>query len=211
MFIQKQCKDCSLVKDLSFFNKNPNGILKVEPRCKVCQSLYNKKYREQNKEKISLQRKGYYQNNKEVIKLKAKNYADTNTDNIRIQRKTYYQNNKPIIFEKARIYINKKRKTDPVFKLKESLRHRINMSLKSKKWKKNNTLKQYIGCSFEDLKFWFEFWFEEGMTWENHGRWHIDHIIPLSLAKNKQEMYKLCHYKNLQPLWALDNIRKGAK
>ena len=51
------------------------------------------------------------------------------------------------------------------------------------------------------------------MTWENHGHggWHIDHIIPLDSALSEEELYKLCHYTNLQPLWAKDNIRKGNK
>ena len=49
------------------------------------------------------------------------------------------------------------------------------------------------------------------MSWENHGEWHIDHKKPLASAKTEEELKKLCHYTNLQPLWALDNIRKGAK
>jgi hypothetical protein len=49
------------------------------------------------------------------------------------------------------------------------------------------------------------------MSWSNHGKWHIDHIIPLSSAKSKEELVKLCHYTNLQPLWALDNLGKANK
>jgi hypothetical protein len=49
------------------------------------------------------------------------------------------------------------------------------------------------------------------MTWDNYGKWHMDHIYPLSLAKTTEEIEKLCHYTNLQPLWAVDNIRKGNK
>ena len=49
------------------------------------------------------------------------------------------------------------------------------------------------------------------MTWNNRSEWHIDHIIPLSSAKTEEELYKLFHYTNLQPLWAKDNLIKGKK
>ena len=49
------------------------------------------------------------------------------------------------------------------------------------------------------------------MTWDNYGTWHIDHMIPLISAKNIDELEALFHYKNLQPLWAVDNLKKGAK
>jgi hypothetical protein len=49
------------------------------------------------------------------------------------------------------------------------------------------------------------------MSWNNQGSWHIDHIVPLSSAQTEEEIYKLCHFTNLQPLWAEDNLRKGDK
>jgi len=53
--------------------------------------------------------------------------------------------------------------------------------------------------------------FKEGMNWDNQGKWHIDHIIPLSSGNTEEEIIKLCHYTNLQPLWAIDNMKKGSK
>ena len=49
------------------------------------------------------------------------------------------------------------------------------------------------------------------MTCDNHGEWHIDHILPLASAKDDEEVFKLCHYTNLQPLWAEDNLIKGCR
>ena len=88
-------------------------------------------------------------------------------------------------------------------------RSKINKILGSKREKTFDL----IGCSPLKLKEHLEEQFTEGMCWENHGLfgWHIDHIIPLSSAKNDDELKKLCHYTNLQPLWALDNILKRDK
>ena len=76
--------------------------------------------------------------------------------------------------------------------------------------KKNKTF-EIVGCTPEFLKEHLEKQFVDGMTWENRNEWHIDHITPLSSAKTEEELYKLCHYTNLQPLWAEENLKKGNK
>jgi hypothetical protein len=78
---------------------------------------------------------------------------------------------------------------------------------------KSNTTFDIIGCSPEFLKQHIEKLFLNEMSWENYGLfgWHIDHIIPLSSSKNESEFYRLCHYTNLQPLWAEDNLKKSNK
>ena len=70
-----------------------------------------------------------------------------------------------------------------------------------------------LGCSIEELKTHLESQFQPRMTWDNYGKWHIDHIKPLSNfnLENKEEFKEACNYKNLQPLWAKDNLIKGAK
>ena len=69
------------------------------------------------------------------------------------------------------------------------------------------------GCSLEKLKQHLESQFTEGMTWDNKGDWHVDHIKPCASfdLTNPEEQKKCFHYTNLQPLWALDNMKKGAK
>ena len=76
--------------------------------------------------------------------------------------------------------------------------------------KKNSTTEDLLGCSFKDAVKHIESLFTEGMSWDNMGEWHIDHIIPLSSANTKIELIKLCHYRNLQPLWAVDNMSKSS-
>jgi hypothetical protein len=78
---------------------------------------------------------------------------------------------------------------------------------------KTNKTFDIVGCSPEFLKEHLEQQFTEGMSWDNHGLygWHIDHKIPLSSANTEEEIYNLCHYSNLQPLWAEDNLKKSNK
>ena len=85
------------------------------------------------------------------------------------------------------------------------------MAFKSKGWVKYNKTMEMLGVSIETAKAYLERQFTNGMTWENQGEWHIDHIIPLSSAKDEEALRKLCHYTNLQPLWAIDNLKKGDK
>ena len=63
----------------------------------------------------------------------------------------------------------------------------------------------------EELKIHLEKQFKPGMSWDNRKEWHIDHIVPLASAKDEETMNKLCHYTNLQPLWAEENLSKGAR
>jgi hypothetical protein len=83
--------------------------------------------------------------------------------------------------------------------------------LNVKNIRKNNTTFYIIGCLPNQLKEHLEKQFNGNMSWDNYGKWHIDHIIPLSSAKNEDEVYKLCNYTNLQPLWAEDNLKKSNK
>jgi hypothetical protein len=91
------------------------------------------------------------------------------------------------------------------------MRVRICGYLKSKNISKNNKTFNIVGCTPEQLKEHLEKQFINGMSWNNRGDWHIDHIIPLSSVKTEEELLKLFHYSNLQPLWAIDNIKKSNK
>ena len=110
-------------------------------------------------------------------------------------------------------YEKERRKLDPIFKLTADVRHRLIIFLKASKMRKTNSTFKMVGCTPEFLKEYLEKKFKLGMTWQNHGvhGWHIDHIIPLASAKTIEEVEKLSHYTNLQPMWATENIKKGDK
>lgn len=105
-------------------------------------------------------------------------------------------------------YERYKREKDAMWRVRKNARNRIRRSVK-----KENSTTAYLGCSWHELKNHLESLFKDGMSWDNYGTngWHIDHIIPLASAKNEEEIIPLLHYTNLQPLWAGDNIRKGAR
>jgi len=92
-----------------------------------------------------------------------------------------------------------------------NLRSRIVTFLKTKNITKRNTTYDIIGINSDELRIYIEKQFKKGMHWENYGEWHIDHIIPLSSAQNEEDVYRLCHYTNLQPLWAIENLQKTNK
>lgn len=102
---------------------------------------------------------------------------------------------------------------DETLKLKRNLRSRLNKAIKHNN--KSGSAVNDLGCSIDFLKQYLESKFLPSMSWENYGRsgWHIDHIRSLNSfnLNNRQELLKACHYSNLQPLWAKDNLSKGCK
>ena len=107
--------------------------------------------------------------------------------------------------------LKKRYASDPIHRLKKTVRARIRDVLKSRGLRKSRKTSQFVGCDWGTLRAHIESRFADGMSWENMGRWHIDHIKPLFLAKTEEEIFNLCHYTNLQPLWAHDNLTKSFK
>jgi len=87
----------------------------------------------------------------------------------------------------------------------------VRKGLSRKGYTKKSRAYEILGAEWDFVKNYIESMFKEGMTWENHGEWHIDHIIPISSGKTEDEVIKLCHYSNLQPLWAEENLLKSDK
>lgn len=153
---------------------------------------------EHNKDHIKEYRKNYYLKNREKKLEDTKKYQQENKDRIRI-RKTKW--------------MKQQRETNPQIRIKDSLRARVRAVFQRDNITKKNTTNELIGCDFDFLKKYLESLFKEGMTWENYGEWHIDHIVPCdSFDLTDTEQQKKCfNYNNLQPLWKFDNLSKGNK
>lgn len=128
-------------------------------------------------------------------------------------RKKYYESNKKAEHKRSNDYFKKKYHTDKLYRAKMNLRRRMAFAFKASYWTKTSMTKDMLGAEYEVVHKHIEDQFTEGMTWDNYGikGWHIDHVIPLASAKTEEELIKLCHYTNLQPLWAEDNLKKGDK
>jgi hypothetical protein len=221
----KVCKNCKIQKDLDSFYKNKKNKDNLQSSCKQCTNQAANLWRINNPEKIKINKKKYYEKhsvkNKEKIKKyncdwRRKNKDKTSEYNKKWllknseYQKEYRDKNKEYIKNQLQNRLN----NDPDFKLKHSIRTLIRGSFKRAckgVYKKGSKTENILGC---DLYYFIEYIsskFTKDMSLNNHGEWHLDHIIPVSSAKTKDEIIKLNHYTNFQPLWAIDNLKKGSK
>jgi hypothetical protein len=218
----KVCGKCKINKDICFFGKNKQSKSGYRSTCNDCRKIESKEYKEKNTEKRQKTIKKYYQNNKEKINEKTKIRVLLDIEKNKLIKLKSYHKNKEKHKEKLKLYrvINREKRTeyqrkkinnDELYKISSLIRARIRNFLKIKNWSKTNKTFDLIGCSPQFLKEHLQSQFKDGMSWDNYGSWHIDHIIPLSSAKTTEEFNKLCHYSNLQPLWASENLSKGKK
>lgn len=191
--MEKSCNKCGAVKQISEFYTR--GKTKgYSAYCKSCVKENNKEIRLRNPQKAAEYQKKYQESNRKEIAGKIKEY---------------YLRNKIKISDWNNQYEKQKYQTDSLFKAKRLLRQHTRRALiNAAKTRSSETL---LGCSFEEARLYIENKFQEGMSWHNHGEWHIDHIVPLASAQTLQEAESLCHYTNLQPLWAKDNLAKGSR
>lgn len=228
----KCCVRCGNYYPLSFYNKDKQKKDGLRPECKSCQKVWRSKNREKlaeraknwytkNKEYVLDQKRTYYTQNKETLLAKRKSYYLNNKTRILSYLKTWRENNREYTRNLSRNYGRKhrkarnlyhlnKRRQDPQFDVACRLRIRMANKLRSKK---PQGMEELLGCSWKQLIEHLESQFKPGMTWDNRNEWHIDHIRPLASfdLTDENQLREACHYTNLQPLWARDNLKKGAK
>jgi hypothetical protein len=165
----------------------------------------DRQWYQENKERIAERRNSL--EGQEHARQSEKRWRTNNPEKRKLSAQKYRKNH-PDFFKD---YLN----ADPLHRLAHNLRTRLTYALKQKSFDKTARLDEYLGCTVLELKEYLEKKFQSGMNWSNYGNkkgdWEIDHIIPLSLATTPEEMYRLCHYLNLQPLWRHNNRQKHNK
>jgi membrane protein involved in colicin uptake len=212
--------------DRKAYNKAYNKAYCEANREKI--KARKKAYYEANHEEMNAKQKAYYEANREKKNAKTRAYQKANPEKIRAYKKAYNEANR----EKAKAYReanrekrNAKRNAwrkdryyrDPLFKLTNTYRNTMRRGFKSVCSKKDIKSIDCLGCSWEEFQDHIQSQFYdraetgEKMTLENHGYygWHLDHIAPISSAKTEEDVIRLSHYTNFQPLWAEDNLEKG--
>lgn len=200
----KICSKCkqSFPETMDFFHKDKHTKSGFKCYCKNCTNINSKQYYNSNQSKIKKQKSKYRKQNKNKLLSYNKKYRRLNKEKTKIRMSKYRKQN----IEKIRLYQKNKYANDIIYRMGKNIRRRIQKYIKGDDYYSN-----ILGCSTHKFKIYLEKQFTEGMSWTNYGYygWHIDHIIPLSSAKNKKELIKLCHYTNCQPLWAKDNLIKS--
>jgi hypothetical protein len=202
----KKCNKCNIEKTTTLFpldsskkygvggicnqcrEKKPINITKI---CKHCNNVFT----------VSGRKKHALYCSKKCVVLKNKLY-----------KKNYDLNNRDLINERIKVY-RAKRKNEPIIRFSNSIRERTRNAFKSNYWRKNGKNQEYLGCTYDEFKDHILSLKDSWMTLENYGLyngkknygWDIDHIIPISSAKTKEDLISLCHYKNLRPLCSYVN------
>lgn len=177
----KKCSQCLETKELSEFHRHSGFSDGRTSKCKVCRSKNWKSWYADNGEKVKSYSKDYYEKNKEYVLTRNKEY------------------------------FSNKKKNDIQFRIACNLRSRLSKAISQKT--KTGSAAADLGCSLKEFRKHIQSKFKDGMSWDNYGDWHLDHIMPLSSfdLTNEGEFREAVHFSNIQPLWANENLSKGAR
>ena len=199
--IKKHCSKCETWKKLDDFNSQKSSWDELCRLCRNCMIEYKREKRNSDPKY------------KEADEKYNEKYKESGKKREMSQKR--YNEKKEEIIEKCIAYNKKKYHSDSNFKLVCTLRNRINKVLRESNTKKSKKTMELTGCTVDELKKHIEKQFKPDMKWSNHSvkGWQLDHIKPLASFDLSILEYqkKAFHYSNLQPLWAEENLSKGAK
>ena len=217
------CRKCKIEKPFSEYYKAACNKDGYKNTCKICENfqakLYKREYYKIPENRLRMNKVDNISRirrklNNPIEFINKKKISDTkyyrlNKDKIDLQKKEYRARTKDARNTYIRKWQKEQNETNIQFKLARMLRSRVRAALKNNK--KSGSAVKDLGCSLKFLKDYLENKFKKGMTWDNHGKWHLDHIKPLIKFDllDRREFLEAIHYTNLQPLWAKENMSKG--
>lgn len=168
-------------------------------------------HRAANRERINTRQAAYYSANREKFKAYYAACYAANPEKVKAQNAAYRAANREKVNASKAAYSTNRYRTDPNFRITLLIRSHLRRIVKSGGVKDATSL-SYVGCTVAQLRKHLERQFTPGMTWQNHGEWHIDHITPLAafdFAAFPAQIKQAEHYTNLRPMWARDNLSKS--
>jgi hypothetical protein len=213
----KKCNTCGIDKEDNCFSKKyktKDGIQKYQPICKDCAKLYQIEYKIKNRDIVIQKSRINYKNNREKYLEQKKEYYKENKQQI-LEYKVEYRNrdgkkelareySKQYQKENKEKYYSYRRRNPHIIAWRNILYRALRYLGKEKEF----STVDMLGYSANDLKIHMEKQFKEGMTWNNHGEWEIDHIRPLTSFDTQTDACVVNALSNLQPLWKEENIKK---
>lgn len=186
----RDCKTCGINKKIEEFSVGDS----TSKSCRECRNKKQVEYREKNRDKVRLIKKEWRKKNRKKENKRVREWKSSLTEEQKEDQRI-----------KRNEYLKKKRKEDPQFTMKEAMHRMLNRTLNYK----NKSTSELLGYSKKDLQNHIESLFLDGMSWENRGDWHIDHIRPICSFPTGTPPDIINALDNLQPLWWYDNLSKG--
>lgn len=192
-------------------NKDYRVQYSIENADRIAQK--NKEWCARNRPIVRAHKRKWYAKHKDSVLAYHKQHYEANKDRLLAEMRAYQKAIRPKRTAYENEYRRERAKSDPAFLISRRLRARARIAFTRRGQEKRLSTSDLLGCTYEAARQHIEARFIEGMSWENHGEWHIDHIQPIAgfdLSK-EEECRAAFHYTNLQPLWAQDNLAKGKK
>jgi len=218
--MSKICSKCNVNKDLQEFYVSIDkrissckvGEIKHRASCKSCDIKRRTVWKAKNYERELTKGRARKQDPAKA-KIARDKLKEKNPDYHAKAARKYYLKNKEAILKKNRKKDKERRANDPIYKVRRATSNLISSTIRKGGFRKTSKSAEILGCDWLTFRKYLEDQFAEGMTWGNYGfyGWHIDHKIPAASAATIEELEKLNHYTNFQPLWAKDNLRKSSK
>lgn len=205
--VEVLCKKCGLLR--------PHGVTRGRPRsaCRECVRTYNARYHAKNREAGNARCRKYHADNAEKENERCRRYYSKARESEEFMRKNRERARAWKASERGKAHRRERYATDALYNVAAKARSRTSAAFARRGYSRGTKTETLLGCGWADLLSHLETKLYGGMTVEDllSPRVHIDHIVPLCSAKTEEDLVALCHYTNLQPLWAEDNLSKSGK